>query len=66
MDMSLVMAALGAQTGALQMKVAATVMKSNMDAEKSSVLTLLGAAGQSASPLANVAAGIGGNLDISA
>ena len=60
------MAALGAQTGALQMKVAATLMKSNMDAEKSSVLTLLGAGGQSASSLANVAAGIGGNVNITA
>jgi hypothetical protein len=66
MDMSLVTAVLGAQTGALQMQVAATIMKSNLDAEKSSVLTLLGAGGQSASSLANVAAGIGGNLDISA
>ena len=54
MDMSLVMAALGAQTGALQMKVAATLMKSNLDAQKSSVLTLLGAGNQSASSLANV------------
>jgi hypothetical protein len=66
MDMSLVTAALGAQTGALQMQVAATILKSNLDAEKSSVLTLLGAGEQSASSLANVAAGIGGNLDISA
>jgi hypothetical protein len=66
MDMSLVTAVLGAQTGALQMQVAATIMKSNLDAEKSSVLTLLGAGGQSASSLANVAAGIGGNMDISA
>jgi hypothetical protein len=66
MDMSLVTAALDAQTGALQTKVAATIMKSNLDAEKSSVLTLLGAGNQSASSLANVAAGIGGNLDISA
>jgi hypothetical protein len=41
-------------------------MKSNLDAEKSSVLTLLGAGNQSASSLANVAAGVGGNLDISA
>jgi hypothetical protein len=66
MDMSLVTAALGAQTGALQMNVAAAIMKSNLDGEKSSVLTLLGAGDQSASSLANVAAGIGGNLDISA
>jgi hypothetical protein len=66
MDMSLVTAALGAQAGALQMNVAATMMKSNLDAEKSSVLTLLGAGSQNGSSLANVAAGIGGNLDISA
>jgi hypothetical protein len=66
MDMSLVTAAFGAQTGALQMQVAATILKSNMDAEKSSVLTLLGAGAQSASSLSNVAAGIGGNLDVSA
>jgi hypothetical protein len=66
MDMSLVMAALGAQTGAVQMQVAATILKSNIDAEKSSVLTLLNAGQQGASSLANVAAGIGGNLDISA
>jgi hypothetical protein len=66
MDMSLVTAALGAQAGALQMNVAATMMKSNLDAEKSSVLTLLGADSQNGSSLANVAAGVGGNLDISA
>ena len=66
MDMSLVTAALGAQTGALQMQVAATIMKSNLDAEKSSVLTLLGAGDQAGSSLANVATGIGGNLDVSA
>ena len=66
MDMSLVTAALGAQTGALQMQVAATILKSNMDSEKSAVMTLLGAGAQNASSLANVAAGIGGNLDITA
>jgi hypothetical protein len=57
---------LAAQAGGLQMQVAATILKSNMDAEKSAVLTLLGAAGQGGSPLANVAAGIGGNLDVTA
>jgi hypothetical protein len=39
------------------------VLKQNLDSEKSSVLTLLGGAQQS---LANVGAGIGGNLNISA
>lgn len=64
--MAMVSGMLAAQTGALQMKVAASLMKSNMDAEKSAAQTLLGAANQNASSLANVAAGIGGNLDISA
>jgi hypothetical protein len=66
MDMiSMVSSLLAAQAGNTQMQLAATIMKSNADAEKSAVLTLLGAAQQSAS-LANVGAGIGGNLDVTA
>jgi hypothetical protein len=61
MDMSLVSAALATQAGNTQMQIAATIMKKNADAEKSAVLTLLG----EPSPQANLAAGIGGNLDIS-
>jgi hypothetical protein len=64
MDMSLVSSILAAQAGAMQTQVAATVMKSNMDSEKSAVLTLLGAGQQNASSQANLAAGIGGNLDV--
>jgi hypothetical protein len=64
--MSIVSSMLAAQAGNTQMQVAATIMKSNADAEKSAVLTLLGAAQQSASSLANVGAGIGGNLDVTA
>ena len=65
--MSMVSGILAAQAGNnVQMQVAATIMKSNADAEKSAVLTLLGAAQQSASSLANVGAGIGGNLDVAA
>ena len=64
--MSLVSGLLAAQMGKVQMQVAATIMKSNADSEKSAVLTLLGAAQQSASSLANVGAGIGGNLDVTA
>jgi hypothetical protein len=64
--MSIVSGMLAAQAGNTQMQVAATIMKSNADAEKSAVLTLLGAAQQSASSLANVGAGIGGNLDVTA
>jgi hypothetical protein len=65
MDMSLVMAALSAQTGAMQQQVATAALKSNLDAQKSTVLTLLGA-DQQAPSLANVAAGVGGNLNIAA
>ena len=39
-------------------------MKSNMDAEKSAVQTLLGRAGLAST--ANLGAGIGGNLNIAA
>jgi hypothetical protein len=66
MDMSLVMAALALQSGKLQTEVATTILKSNADAEKSAVQTLLGAGSQGASSSANVAAGIGGNLDVRA
>jgi energy-coupling factor transporter ATP-binding protein EcfA2 len=48
------------------MQVAAAILKSNADAEKSAVLTLLGAGGQGASSLANVGAGVGGNLNVTA
>ena len=64
--MSLVLAALGARAGNTQTQIAAAIMKSNADAEKSAVLTLLGAGQPGASSLANVGAGIGGNLDVSA
>ncbi len=64
--MSMVSGLLAAQAGNTQMQVAATLLKSNADSEKSAVLTLLGAAQQNASSLANVGAGIGGNLDVTA
>ena len=64
MDMSLVSGILASQAGSMQMQVAATVLKSNLDAEKSAVMTLLGAGEQNAASLANVAAGIGNNLDV--
>ena len=60
--MAMVSSLLSAQAGNTQMQVAATIMKQNADAEKFAVQTLLG--GQS-SP-ANLGAGVGGNLDISA
>jgi len=63
---SIVSAFLAAQTGGLQTQIAATISQSNAAAEKSAVLTLLGAAQQNFASLANVGAGIGGNLNISA
>lgn len=65
MDMSLVMAAMSAQAGNVQTQIATSILKSNADMEKSSVLTLLGV-GQQAPSLANVGTGVGGNLNISA
>jgi hypothetical protein len=63
--MSLVAAVLASQAGALQQQVANSVLKSNLDTEKSTVLTLLGA-GQQTLSLGNVGPGIGGNLNIAA
>ena len=62
----MVTSVLAAQAGKTQIQVAATILKSNADAEKSAVLTLLGAGQQSTSSLANVGPGVGGNLDVTA
>ena len=64
--MSMVSSILAAQAGNTQTQVATAIMKSNADAEKSAVQTLMGAGGQNVSSLANVAAGIGGNLNVTA
>ena len=66
MDMSSVAGILAMQAGSTQMQVATTIMKSNLDAEKFAVQTLLGAGAPNGPSSANLAAGIGGNLDISA
>ena len=62
--MSMVSGLLSAQAGNTQTQVATTILKSNADAEKSAVLTLLG--GQSSPSTANLGPGVGGNLNISA
>jgi hypothetical protein len=62
---SLATAIVGAQTGMLQLAVAARLERMNAD-EASSVVKLIDAGEQSASSLANVAAGLGANLDITA
>ena len=64
--MSMVSGMLAALAGNTQMQAAATIMKSNADSEKSTVLTLLGAAQQNMSSLANVGAGIGSNVNMMA
>jgi putative motility protein YjfB-like len=59
--MAMVSAMMAMQAGNFQQQVATSVLKSNLDSQ-SSVLQLLAPA----SPAANNAPGIGGNLDISA
>jgi hypothetical protein len=60
--MAMVGSLLAAKAGNTQMQVAASIMKSNADAEKFAVQTLLGRQASSA----NLGAGVGGNLDITA
>jgi hypothetical protein len=65
MDMSLVTAVLMNQAAATQQQISTSVLKSNLDAQKNAVETLLGGAQQTLS-LGNAGPGIGGNLNISA
>lgn len=61
--MAMVSTMLAAQQGALQSNISATLTKQNMDMEKSTILTLMGAGQPS---LANVGPGVGGNLNVTA
>ena len=62
---SLITALMGAQTGMVQLALAARLAR--MDADQgSSVAKLIDAAQQNIDPLANVAVGLGTNLDVSA
>ena len=54
---------IAAKAGSTQLQVATSILKSNLDTEKSTVLTLLGAESPS---LANVGPGIGGNINAKA
>jgi hypothetical protein len=58
------MSLISMQAGNTQQQVATSVLKSNIDAERSSVLTILGSGSQPS--LSNVGAGVGGNLNIAA
>ena len=62
---SLITALVGAQTGMVQLAIAARLERMNAD-QGASVAKLIDAAQQSIDPLANVAAGIGTNLNVSA
>jgi hypothetical protein len=62
---SLAAAMIGAQAGRTQMAVATKIMKMSIDSE-ASVLQLLQAGQQNAGKLADAAAGLGQNLDITA
>jgi hypothetical protein len=62
--MSMVSSLLAAQAGNVRTQIAATILRANAETEKSTVLTLLGDAQQDTSSLANVGAGIGGNLNV--
>ena len=60
---SLASGILAAQAGNTQQQLATTLLKSNLNAEKSVVQALLGAGPPS---LANVGPGIGGNVNVTA
>jgi hypothetical protein len=62
---SLITAFMGSQTGMLQLAVAVRLARMNQQ-DGASVAKLIDAAQQSFSPLANVAAGLGTNLDVAA
>jgi hypothetical protein len=63
--MGLISALLAAQVGQMQLAAAALLAQSNPDSG-SSVAQLVDAAQQNFNPLANVATGLGTNLDVSA
>ncbi len=63
---SLASSILTAQAGNTQSQIAATVLKSNIEAQRSAVLTILGVGEPSAPSLSNVGTGVGGNVNVKA
>jgi len=63
---SLISALIGAQTGEVQLAVAARLARMDDADNGSSIAQLVGAADQSANSLANVADNVGTNLNVSA
>jgi hypothetical protein len=66
MDVSLITAMLGAQAGMIDLAVAADLARMDNADNGAPVAQLIDAANANANSLANVTAGIGTNLDISA
>jgi hypothetical protein len=64
MDLSLVTAMMGAQAGMTQLAVAGSMLKMNTE-NAASVVKLIDSAQQNLNSLANVAPGVGTNLNIS-
>jgi len=64
MDLSLITAMIGAQTGLTQLAVAGSMLKMNTE-NTASAVKLIDSALQNLNSLANVAPGIGTNLNIS-
>ena len=64
-DVGLASAFMAARMGQVQLAVAAKILRMNADAAQS-IATLIDAAQQNMDRLANVAAGVGTNLDVSA
>jgi len=65
MDASVISAVLGAQAGNARVDLAAKFMRMNADSSQA-IAQMVEAAAQNTSSLANVAAGVGANLDVSA
>ena len=62
--MAMVSSMLAMKAAGTQSQIAASIIKSNADAEKFAVQTLLG--GQASPSTANLAPGVGGNLNVTA
>jgi len=65
MDPSVISAILGAQAGNTRLDMGVQLLRMNADSERA-IVQMISAAAQSANSLANVAAGTGANLDITA
>jgi hypothetical protein len=65
MDPSVISAILGAQAGNTRLDMGVQLVRMNADSERA-IVQMISAAAQSANSLANVAAGTGANLDITA